>query len=378
MHNRRPMSRRRILALSGGALAAGLAAGCARRKNGDIIMPTADATSTSTSAAAAASTAAGASAAASAAGEAAAAASAAAGASAADTETAPAPGRLSASVASRPRAIAFRTKGHRGGPITRLMSPGDLGEILKPFVFLDLFEFSGSAAPPMDFGWHPHSGIATVTVLLDGTSRYAETTGATGILPAGGVEWMRAGGGVWHTGTADSSPVRGFQLWVTLPPSLEDAPSASRYVDPAAVPTVGAARVILGSYGGVTSEIDAPPMTYLSVSLRDGEPFVFEPPPHHDVAFVAVMQGALRADSRIDRGELAVFEPGPKPIHFVAEGATRFVLGAAPPHRHELVLGNYSVHTSEQALQRGEAEIRRIGAQLRAQGRTSAALQRYA
>jgi len=25
------------------------------------------------------------------------------------------------------------------GPITRLMSPSDFGEILKPFVFLDLF-----------------------------------------------------------------------------------------------------------------------------------------------------------------------------------------------------------------------------------------------
>lgn len=42
--------------------------------------------------------------------------------------------------ASSSRAIVHRSKGARRGPITRLMSPGDLGEQLKPFVFLDLFE----------------------------------------------------------------------------------------------------------------------------------------------------------------------------------------------------------------------------------------------
>ncbi|QNM58911.1 hypothetical protein XHV734_0045 [Xanthomonas hortorum pv. vitians] len=33
----------------------------------------------------------------------------------------------------------FRTRGTTRGPITRLMSPGDLGQLVKPFVFLDLF-----------------------------------------------------------------------------------------------------------------------------------------------------------------------------------------------------------------------------------------------
>jgi hypothetical protein len=33
------------------------------------------------------------------------------------------------------------------------------------------------------------------------------------------------------------------------------------------------------------------------------------------------------------------------------------------------VLGDYSVHTSEQALEIGEAGIERIGAKLRAEGR---------
>jgi len=101
----------------------------------------------------------------------------------------------------RGREIIFRTRGRTHGPITRLVSPSDLGELIKPFVFLDLAAFDGRLAPmPMDYGWHPHSGIATVTVMLDGAVRFAETTGKDGVLPAGSVEWMRASNGVWHTG----------------------------------------------------------------------------------------------------------------------------------------------------------------------------------
>src|SRR5881392_10738 len=107
------------------------------------------------------------------------------------------------------RAIVLRTRGRTHGPVTRLMSPSDLGELLKPFVFLDLAAFDGRFAPtPMGFGWHPHSGIATVTVMLEGAVRYAETTGKDGILTQGSIEWMRASNGVWHTGQPEEGRVR--------------------------------------------------------------------------------------------------------------------------------------------------------------------------
>ncbi|GKT22443.1 hypothetical protein [Acidovorax sp. SUPP3334] len=60
--------------------------------------------------------------------------------------TALAPAQVVAEPASRARAIVHRTRGTTHGPITRLMSPGDLGEWLKPFVFLDLFASDGARA----------------------------------------------------------------------------------------------------------------------------------------------------------------------------------------------------------------------------------------
>jgi redox-sensitive bicupin YhaK (pirin superfamily) len=258
------------------------------------------------------------------------------------------------------------------------VSPSDLGELIKPFVFLDRFHFDGEDAPmSMEHGWHPHSGIATVTVVLEGSVRYAETTGKSGVLPAGSVEWMRAGNGVWHTGAQGPGRVRGFQLWVALPPEFENAPSASHYVMPEEVPVEGPVRVILGSYGQAKSTIAAPPMSYLAVNLKAGERWSYHPPKGHTVAWVAVQDGALRTSSHIDSGEIAIFAPSETAIDFVAEGKTTFVLGSAGKHPYNLALGSYSVHTSAEALRQGEAEIRRIGQSLRAEGKRSYALREY-
>jgi redox-sensitive bicupin YhaK (pirin superfamily) len=267
------------------------------------------------------------------------------------------------------RRIVYTTSGHTRGPITRLMSPSDLGQALKPFVFLDHAVFgAGEPRMPMELLWHPHSGIATVTVMLEGAVRFQETTGRDGVLPQGGVEYMQAGKGVWHTGEAAPGATKVFQLWVALPPELENAPFVSRYALPDEVPANGPVRVILGAYDGLTSGIPAPPMTYLQVGLEDGETWRYQPARGHDVAFVAVSEGRLHAAAPVHAGEIAVFERSEQAIDVVAEGSTRFVIGSAPQHAHELALGSYSVHTSGAALARGEAEIRRIGKKLRADG----------
>jgi len=282
---------------------------------------------------------------------------------------------MNAVVATDTRAIVYRTRGARHGPITRLMSPGDLGEYLKPFVFLDLFGFDVDGGHK-GFGLHPHSGIATLTWLIEGDTLYEDTTGEQGVLRGGGVEWMRAGNGVWHTGAPAPgvTRVQGFQLWVALPAAEENAPAQSIYLAPSQVPKEGPARVLLGRHGAAQSPIPAPsPMNYLAVQLKDGERWRYTPPVGHTVGWVAVNTGRLDAGDGtggpIGTGELAVFEESGAAIDVVAQGDTAFVLGSAVPHPHELVMGHYSVHTSRATLDRGEAEIRRIGATLRAQGR---------
>ena len=263
------------------------------------------------------------------------------------------------------RRIVQRSAGRTRGGITRLVSPGDLGEHIKPFVFLDRFALQPDGhAMPM----HPHSGIATVTVLLGGAMGYRETTGSAGVLQAGGVEWMHAGGGVWHGGGSEGAEtVRGFQLWLALPPEDENGPAHSLYLAPERIERSGPARVIIGQYEGAGSAIHTrASINYLHVQLRDGEHWTYTPPPGHDLAWIAPASGTLEtAGERIGQ-EVAVFEDGDAALSFVARGDTEFVIGSAPRHPHPLVTGYYSVHTQRAALESGEQEIERIGAQLRA------------
>ena len=267
------------------------------------------------------------------------------------------------------RRVVLRTAGRKHGPITRLMSPSDLGEVLKPFVFLDHAEVPYSG--PQLAGIHPHSGIATLTTVLQGGLVYEDTTGKQGEVSTGGLEWMKAGGGVWHDGGAlKGDPLRVFQLWVALPPTDENSPPESQYIAPQDVQQDGPVRVILGRHGSARSVIRAPEgMDYFHVQLKDGERWSYAPPVGYDVAWLAVDKGRLHASETIGPGQLAVFEQGEEAVEVRAEGPTSFVFGAAVKHPHELVLGYYSVHTSREALARGEAAIDRIGERLRAEGR---------
>jgi redox-sensitive bicupin YhaK (pirin superfamily) len=136
------------------------------------------------------------------------------------------------------------------------------------------------------------------------------------------------------------------------------------------VQKVGPARVVIGSYEGATSAIrPRAPINYLDVSLKDGERWSYVPPAGHDVAWVAVADGLLEtAGSQLSR-EIAVFEERAGRLDFIARGDTRFVLGSAAKHPHPLVTGYYSVHTSQAALERGEAGIQKLGSELRAAGK---------
>ena len=266
------------------------------------------------------------------------------------------------------RQIALRTRGHSHGRITRLVSPGDIGERIKPFVFLDYFDADPASAPK--FGFHPHSGIATLTVILSGQANYKETTGREGVIETGGVEWMRASSGVWHTGGMfGEERIKGFQLWVAMPPELELAEPHSQYLGASDFRFAGPARVIAGEHDGVKSIVESPPgMTYLDVRLKAGERWTFQPAKGHDVAWIALHQGSVTAPQPISTGELAVFEEGDQAITFEAISDAGFILGSATKHPYDLVTGHYSVHTNAEALRIGERNIDIIGRRLHNQG----------
>lgn len=269
------------------------------------------------------------------------------------------------------RRIEARTRGQQHGFIRRMVSPGDpISERIKPFLFLDFI--NGPVADGAGFGWHPHSGIATLTYALNADVAYEDTAGQQGLVEATGLEWMRAGGGTWHHGRIHphDPTVTSFQLWLALPPELENGPDQGIYVAPEAVPQLGSVRVLHGRYGESSNPIPAPsPVLYLDVVLAEGETWTFQPPRRHSVAWVFVYRGRALVAGEALGDVLVVLEPGEGDVVIEAIEPSRVLLGSAVLHDHPLVLGSHSVHTSREALARGVEGIAAVRSRLGGVGR---------
>lgn len=270
------------------------------------------------------------------------------------------------------RSVIYRTRGRGHGEVFRLISPSDLGEELKPFVFLDSFggvmdEFAAGGT------MHPHSGIGTVTVFTRGDVKFDDPEAGQGYIGYGGVEWMRAGGGVWHgreLSSGKSERIHGFQLWLALPAELELSEVESQYVEASDMHQVGPAYLIVGEYDGVKSPVRAPHgVNYLLVTLSPGQRWEYAPPAGHTVGWLALASGSLSGPVDASSVELLVFskDEGVISIEAGRDGAT-FVLGSAIPHPHDLHLGYYSVHATADGLEIGERNIQALKDKLLALG----------
>lgn len=270
------------------------------------------------------------------------------------------------------RTISGRHRGQTHGPITRLISPGELGERLKPFVFLDYF--NAEITPGFGFPMHPHSGIATLTWQPSTDVSYRDTTGKNGVLRAGGLEWMNAGGGAWHQGTLlGQGRALGFQLWVPMPPDVEDGPSFGQYIPPEDVPSVpipgGDVKVLLGKSPGIagareSSIVSHQDMNYLVLSLEKGATWRYEPPASHVVAWAFGFAGSPTIQGVPCVEELVVLDGAGAIIAAAPDGPVQMLIGTASRHEYPLVLGPSSIHTNDASLVAALNRIRLIGGQI--------------
>lgn len=275
------------------------------------------------------------------------------------------------------RSITARLHGVSHGPITRLISPDShSGQALKPFVFLDYF--NAEIQPGFGFGMHPHSGIATLTWQPDSDVLYEDTTGQKGILAAGGLEWMNAGGGAWHQGhLMGAGRARGFQLWVAMPPEAENGPSQGHYIAPQGVAVFNLPgvriRVLLGQFQAGDLIARSPIVTHQDmhcfvVELEAGGHWRHSPPEGHDVGWAFSFDGQPQIQNEPAGSALFQLSASGDILLSAPDAPARVLVGTARPHAHPLVLGSSSVHTSVQALERGQQRIRELGRELHRQG----------
>ena len=207
-------------------------------------------------------------------------------------------------------------------------------EATSPFLFLSEDWFGR----PKGFETHPHRGMQTVTIVLEGALEHRDHTGAHGILRAGDVQWMTAGRGVLHSEMPHGAgQAHTLQLWLNLPARMKMIPA--RYQDqrlgntPMRKVDSGEIRVYAGASGSVTQPHGSDwPMWLLDIRLEAGARLSQELPPEHR-AFVYALEGRGVAGGRnIAAGEVAWFEPGGgSEILLSASERFRALLFSAPP-----------------------------------------------
>lgn len=97
--------------------------------------------------------------------------------------------------------------------------------LTDPFLLLSEDWFSTTG-----FEWHPHRGLETVTLVLDGVLEHGDNLGNAGALTTGDIQWMTAGRGIIHRELAfRNERAHTLQLWVNLPGELKM--TGTRYQD---------------------------------------------------------------------------------------------------------------------------------------------------
>jgi len=188
-----------------------------------------------------------------------------------------------------------------------------------PWVFLDHFgpaRLSGGDG----VGPHPHAGIETVTYLLEGRNEHRDSAGHTGIVSAGGAQWMTAGRGIVHAErplveSDGEAIVHGIQLWTSLPRALKMMPPGYQRIEASAIARSdlpGASlRVIAGEVSGVRGPAVAlMPLFLAHATLDPGARIALDVAPCFEAgAYVIAGRGAFGSgDARVaGAGELAVY-----------------------------------------------------------------------
>jgi quercetin 2,3-dioxygenase len=218
-------------------------------------------------------------------------------------------------------------------------------------------------AAPGGFETHPHRGMETVTLVLEGALHHRDHTGAEGVLRPGDVQWMTAGRGVLHSEMPHGRErAHTLQLWLNLPAAAKMVPA--RYVDQplASVPIRRLPGVEARIYAGISGDVRQPhgshtPMMLLDIAIGAGHRFEQALPADYR-AFLYVLRGSAHTGGRlVSAPQVAWFEPTARDgdsdtIAMAAEAPFRALLYAGPPiDEPVLAYGPFVMNTVDEIRQ---------------------------
>ncbi len=156
---------------------------------------------------------------------------------------------------------------------------------MSPFFLLDY----GSkwdvppSAKPRGVGVHPHRGFETVTIAYHGKVAHNDSSGNSGVISEGDVQWMTAGAGVLHKEYHEKEFSRKggifqmVQLWVNLPAKYKMTPAKYQPIEKNMMGRVilndgrSVVEVVAGEYNGTKGPASTfTPVNLFNAKLEEG------------------------------------------------------------------------------------------------------------
>ena len=195
-------------------------------------------------------------------------------------------------------------------------------------------------SPGMQVHAHPHTGLQTVSWLIEGEIEHRDSLGTQALVSPGTLNIMTAGHGIVHSELSLPDKPRtlhGLQLWVALPDAVRDQPPRfDRYVDLPRLDRPGVrGQVLVGELDGVrSSAISFSPLVGADLTLDPGAEveLAVDPDHEHGVFVIAgeLIGGAGGAIAQAD--QLVYLGSGREVLRLTAgaEGVRVLLLGGEP------------------------------------------------
>ncbi|MGY6500060.1 MAG: pirin family protein [Acidimicrobiales bacterium] len=227
-------------------------------------------------------------------------------------------------------------------PVARVL-PKRERRTVGAWCFADHFGPSDIEHTPMNVGPHPHTGLQTVTWIVEGEVLHRDSLGSEQIIRPGQLNLMTAGHGVSHSEETPSDVVgdlHGVQLWIAQPDSTRD--TAAAFEHHATLPQVelapGArATILVGTFAGETSpaRTDTP---LVGADLLVESEFLAPIDPTFEHGLI-VLEGAVTVDDReVHPGSFAYLGIGRDELHLRSDEHTRVMLIGGEPFEESIIM----------------------------------------
>lgn len=246
-----------------------------------------------------------------------------------------------------------------GVKLTRIIGTPDCRH-LDPFLMLDAFRSDREDDYIAGFPDHPHRGFETVTYLLEGRMRHADSVGNQGLLEAGSVQWMTAGSGIIHSEMPERDQGRlwGYQLWVNLPARQKMIPPRYQDIPAARITRLEGEgwqlRVIAGTFDGHQGPAQSiTGIRFFDLALEPGASFVMPVDGEERIVLTGVQGEVINQTDEgfptLGADRVAIMGPGDTlALRGGAAGGRVLILGGKPLHEPIVQYGPFVMNRPEE------------------------------